>query len=92
VLLGRLASNLVLTIQPEKIVVVGGLAERVRLVLDTMNNTMREHCWLIFKGFTHCEIVASDLGDSAGVLGAIRMAQIKADRATTWETSNASKP
>jgi glucokinase len=77
VLLGRLASNLVLTIQPEKIVIVGGLAERAHWVLDTMNKTMREQCWLIFKGFTQCEIVSSSLGDTAGVLGAIRMAQIK---------------
>jgi glucokinase len=77
VLLGRLASNLVHTIQPEKIVIVGGLAERAHWVLDTMNKTMREQCWLIFKGFTRCEIVSSSLGDTAGVLGAIRMAQIK---------------
>jgi len=77
VLFGRLASNLVLTIQPEQIVIVGGLAERAHWVLDTMNKTMREHCWLIFKGFTRCEIVPSELGDTAGVLGAIRMVQIK---------------
>jgi len=78
VLLGRLASNLVLTFQPERIVIVGGLAERAHWVLDTMNKVMRERCWLIFKGFTRCEIVSSALGDTAGVLGAIRMAQIKA--------------
>ncbi len=82
-LLGRLASNLVLTIQPERIVIVGGLAERAHWVLDTMNRVLRERCWLIFKDFTRCEIVSSELGDTAGVLGAIRMAQIKAGGAVS---------
>ena len=85
VLLGRLASNLVLTIQPERIAIVGGLAERAHWVLETMNRVMRERCWLIFKDFTRCEIVSSALGDTAGVLGAIRMAQIKAGGAISYE-------
>lgn len=71
VLLGRLCANVVLTVQPEKIVIVGGLAERCDWVLATVNKTMREKCWLIFKGLTECEVVASTLGDTAGVLGAI---------------------
>jgi glucokinase len=75
ILLGRLCANLVYTIQPEKIVIVGGLAERAHSILELMNRTMRQHCWLIFKGFTSCEILPSDLGDTAGVLGAIRMVQ-----------------
>jgi len=83
IILGRLASNIVYTIQPEKIVIVGGLAERVEWILDTMSKTMRSQCWLIFKGFTNCEIVPSTLGDTAGVLGAIRMAQLKAGYRTT---------
>ena len=58
-----------------------GLAERAHWVLETMNKTMRDHCWLIFKGFTQCEIVPSALGDTAGALGAIRMVQIKAGHA-----------
>ena len=71
VLLGRLCANVVLTMQPEKIVIVGGLAERCDCVLDTINRTMRENCWLLFKGLTTCEVVASELSDTAGVLGAI---------------------
>ena len=82
-LLGRLASNLVLTIQPERIAIVGGLAERADWVLERVNKVMRERCWLIFKGFTRCEVVASQLGDTAGVIGAIRMAQIKAGGAVS---------
>lgn len=77
VLLGRLCANLVYTLQPEKIVIVGGLAERSRWVLDTMTRTMHDRCWLLFRGFTQCEIVSSALGDTAGVLGAIRKAQLK---------------
>jgi predicted NBD/HSP70 family sugar kinase len=71
VLLGRLCGNIVLTMQPEKIVIVGGLTERCGWVLDTINRTMTENCWLLFKGLTTCEVVASGLGDTAGVLGAI---------------------
>ena len=75
VLLGRLCGNLVLTMQPEKIVIVGGLTERCGWVLDTINRTMRDNCWLLFKGLTKCEVVASQLEDTAGVLGAIYKAR-----------------
>ncbi len=72
VLLGRLCSNAVLSFQPEKIVIAGGLTGRSRRMLETINRTMRESCWLIFKGLTECEVVCSELEDRAGVLGAIR--------------------
>lgn len=71
ILIGRLCANVVLTVQPEKIVIVGGLAERCGWVLETINRTMRDKCWLLFKGLTRCEVVASQLGDTAGALGAI---------------------
>lgn len=71
VLLGRLCANIVLTVQPERIVIVGGLAERCDRVLATIRKTMRENCWLLLKGLTECDIVASRLGDTVGVLGAI---------------------
>jgi len=75
VLLGRLCANVVLTVQPRKIVLVGGLADRCDWVLATINRTMRDKCWLLFKGLTQCEVVASTLGDTAGVLGAIYKAR-----------------
>ncbi len=75
VLLGRLCANVVLTMQPERIVIVGGLAERSDWVMTTINRTMQENCWLLFKGLTKCEVVASKLGDRAGVLGAIYKAR-----------------
>jgi glucokinase len=71
ILLGRLCANAVLTFQPQKIVIVGGLAKRSKLLLETINKTMNENCWLLFKGLTKCEVVCSELIDSAGVLGAI---------------------
>ncbi len=74
-LLGRLCANIVLTMQPEKIVIVGGLAERSDFVLETINRVMSENCWLIFKGLTECEVICSELVDEAGVLGAIRKVQ-----------------
>ena len=80
VLLGRLCANVVLTVQPEKIVIVGGLAERSKWVLDRINQTMGEGCWFISKGLMHCEVMGSELGDRAGVLGAIRKVQKKVGR------------
>lgn len=71
ILIGRLCANLVLTMQPEKIVIVGGLADRCGWVLDTINQTMRDNCWLLFKDLTKCEVIVSSLGDTVGVLGAI---------------------
>ena len=79
-LLGRLCSNIVLTVQPEKIVIVGGLAERSASVLETINRVMKENCWLLFKGLTQCEVVASKLVDDAGVLGAVRKVQVLIDK------------
>lgn len=75
ILLGRLCANVVLTVQPQKIVIVGGLAERCDWVLTTINETMYNKCWLLLKGLTKCEVVASELGDTAGVLGAIYKVQ-----------------
>ena len=75
ILLGRLCANVVLTMQPEKIVIVGGLAQRSNFVLKTINKTMTDNCWLIFKGLTECQVVASKLHDTAGVLGAIYKVQ-----------------
>ena len=50
VLLGRLCANVVLTMQPEKIVIVGGLADRCDWVLDTINQTMRDNCLAALQG------------------------------------------
>ena len=80
VLFGRLCVNLVYTLQPEKIIFVGGLADQFDMIYDTMYKTMTENCWFIFKKLTQCDIVVSKLRDTAGVLGAIRMAQIKYER------------
>jgi len=77
VLLGRLCANVVLTMQPEKIVFVGGLAKRSPALLATINAAMNEGCWLLQKGLTRCEVVCSELGDRAGVLGAIRKVQVR---------------
>jgi len=81
VLLGRLCANVVLTVQPQKIVIVGGLAERCQWVLSTINQTMYEKSWLLFKGLTKFEVVASRLGDMAGVLGAIHKIRTQVQKA-----------
>jgi len=37
-------------------------------VLETINRTMRDNCWLLFKGLTTCEVVVSELGDAVGAV------------------------
>lgn len=86
-LLGRLCSNVVLTMQPEKIVIVGGLAERCDWVLDTINQTMTDNCWLLFKKLTRCEVVASELGDTVGALGAIYKARKTVEKLKVKEST-----
>ena len=76
VLFGRLCANLVYTLQPQKIVFSGGLSDRLDAIIDVTDETMRSSCWMLSSGVAECEIVASDLGDSAGVAGAIRAAQL----------------
>jgi predicted NBD/HSP70 family sugar kinase len=75
ILLGRLCVNLVYMDQPKKIVVIGGLVDQKKWVLPQIVETMSENCWLIKKGFVDCEVLFSELGDTAGALGAIHMAR-----------------
>ena len=75
ILLGRLCANLVYMDQPKKIVVIGGLVEQKKWVLPQIAETMNENCWLIKRGFADCEVLFSELGDTAGVLGSIHMAR-----------------
>ena len=51
-------------------------AERLAKIRATMN----EGCWLLQKGLTRCEVICSELGDRAGVLGAIRKVQVSGKR------------
>ena len=74
-LFGRMCTNLVYMDQPKKIVIVGGLSEQVSIP-DKIQKIINEQCWLINKGLTECEIVFSQLQDTAGVLGAAYMAKI----------------
>jgi len=76
-LIGRLCVNIVYTVQPEKIVIVGGLSEQKKWVFDSIQETLQNNCWLIFRSLTNCSVVGSILGDTAGVLGAIRKVQVK---------------
>jgi len=67
--MAELSARSIVTVVSEK---GGGLAQRPPKLLEMINKTMKESCWLIFKGLTECEVISSELGNSAGVLGAIR--------------------
>lgn len=78
-LFGRMCVNLVYADQPEKIVVVGGLSERSKVLTD-IQTILDEQCWLIKKGLASCKIEFSELQDKAGVIGAAYMVKMRENK------------
>lgn len=66
--IGIAAANLVVALAPEKIVLGGGVMQAGEWLLPTIRHTVRERVHLTPAEQT--EIVAAELGDDAGVVGA----------------------
>lgn len=67
--LGILASNLVVVLDPERIIVGGGIASAGDALLDGIRRTVEERVgW--FTRYAPVEIVPAELGDRAGAFGA----------------------
>jgi len=88
-LLGIACANLVCLLEPQRIVVGGGLAEVGEILLEPIRRTMQETCYLIRRGYVHVDLVPAELGDSAGVIGAAKLAFDQAG--TSGEASTAPK-
>lgn len=64
---------LVSLFEPEKIIVGGGMSEVGDLILEPIRRAMLAHCYLVAKGYVTVEVVAAQLGDDAGVIGAAQL-------------------
>jgi glucokinase len=77
--LGIGCANLASILEPERIVVGGGLAEVGELLLAPIREAMEKWCYLIAQGYIHVELVPAELGDDAGIVGAAKMVFDRAD-------------
>jgi glucokinase len=73
-LIGTACANVVSLLEPERIVVGGGLSEVGEILLGPIRQTMQRCCYLIAQGYVSPEFRVAQLGDRAGVVGAARLA------------------
>jgi len=73
--LGIVISNVALTINPQRVVIGGGIAEVGELIFEPARRTLRERVHL--APVEHIEIVRAQLGADAGLIGAARWAEQK---------------
>ncbi len=71
--LGMVICNVVHTIQPQRVVVGGGMAQVGDLILEPARRTLRERVHL--APVEHIEIIPARLGADAGLIGAARWAE-----------------
>ena len=72
-LLGRACANLVNLLEPEVIVVGGGLSA-VSELLSPMRQAMKQGSYLIARGYAQVDLVQAELLDDAGIAGAAQLA------------------
>lgn len=73
-LVGVACANVVSLLEPERIVVGGGLSEVGELLLGLMREEMGRKTYLIAQGYVAVPLVRAELGDRAGVVGAAKLA------------------
>lgn len=73
--LGLVISNVAVTINPERVVVGGGLARVGDLILEPARRTLRERVHL--APVDHIEIIPARLGADAGLIGAASWAEFQ---------------
>lgn len=73
-LLGAGLATLVSLLEPEMLIVGGGMADVGELILGPMRRTLAARCYLIRLGYAPLALTLAELGDSAGVIGAARLA------------------
>lgn len=76
VLLGTGMATLVSLFEPERLVVGGGMADVGELILAPIRRTLRQRCYLINRGYITLDLTPAALGDTAGVIGAARLAML----------------
>jgi glucokinase len=73
-LVGLACANLVTLLEPELIIVGGGLSTVGELLLGPMRQAMAKGSYLISRGYVHVDLVPAELLDDAGTAGAACLA------------------
>jgi glucokinase len=60
------------SLAPDRIVLGGGVMMAGQIIIDTVSKHVPKHCWP--QIWERCDIVAAELGENAGVLGAAALA------------------
>ena len=68
--IGMAAANICVAVGPRRIIIGGGVAQAGELLLEPIRRTLRERVTVI--PIEQVEVVPSQLGDNAGVIGAAR--------------------
>ena len=73
-LVGIACANVVSLLEPQRVVIGGGLSEVGEMLLGPIREAMQRHSYLITQGYVSPDFVQAQLGDRAGVVGAARLA------------------
>jgi len=71
-MLGRAVGVLINTLSPDRVVLGGGVMMAGNIIIETVSHYAKKHCWPAI--FERCEIVAAELSEDAGVIGAASLA------------------
>ncbi len=74
--LGRGVANLISTLNPEAVVIGGEFGGMLKPFLDDVREEARR--WAAPEAARQCRIVAASIGESSGIIGAARLASLKA--------------
>ncbi|MBD3321438.1 MAG: ROK family protein [Chitinivibrionales bacterium] len=70
--LARALGTVINTLSPDRIILGGGVMKAGRIIIDTVSRHVPDFCWR--QLWERCDIVAAELGENAGVLGAASLA------------------
>lgn len=73
--LGLLVSNLMTLMDPDKIVIGGGVSKIGKVMFDAIDDVVKERCFEVT--ISNCKIVPSEFGNNSGVVGAVALAIIE---------------
>jgi glucokinase len=67
-MLGRAVGIMINALSPDRVVLGGGVMMAGDIIIDTVKTYAARHCWPAI--FERCEIVAAQMGEDSGVMGA----------------------
>jgi glucokinase len=71
-MLGRAVGIAMNTLSPDRVVLGGGVMMAGDVILEAVKASAAKHCWQAI--FDRCEIVPAQMGEDAGVMGALALA------------------